>query len=287
MILVDLSPVAYASLMKHLAMTKARTADADLVRHMILNSLRSYRRMFFQEFGELVICCDSHSWRHDAFPYYKCRRAVTKTASLYDWDELDRLMKMVREEIRENMPYKVLQVPKAEADDIIGTLCAEHGTILGGDPILIISGDKDFAQLHRFGNVRQYGPVQQKDFITVPNPEAHLREMIITGDPGDDVPNIFSDDDTFANKAKRQTPISKVNLSKWINSSPSAFCTTDKLRRNYARNKMLVDLTQTPAELQKGIIDVFETTTPAKRSKVFSYFVSKKLRTLTESIGEF
>ena len=287
MVLVDLSPVSYASLMMHLAMTKSRVADPDLVRHMILNSLRSYRRMFRDDFGELVICCDSYSWRYDAFPHYKCRRATTKSASDYDWEELDRIMKMVRDEIKENMPYKVLQVLKAEADDIIGTICQEHGTILGGDPILIISGDKDFAQLHRFGNVRQYGPVQQKDYITVANPEAHLREMIIRGDPGDDVPNIFSDDDTFANPSKRQTPISKKNMEMWINANPSSFCTTDKLRRNYARNKLLVDLSQTPTDLQKGILDVYETTTPAKRSKVFSYFVSKKLRTLTESIGDF
>ena len=194
---------------------------------------------------------------------------------------------MIRDEIRENMPYKTIQVPKAEADDIIGTLCAEYGTILGGDPILIISGDKDFAQLHRFGNVRQYGPVQQKDFITVPNPEAHLREMIIRGDPGDDVPNIFSDDDTFANKGKRQTPIQQKDVSVWVKSNPSTFCKTETIRRNYARNKMLVDLSEVPADLQRGIVDMFECATPPKRSKVFPYFVSKKLRTLTESVGDF
>ena len=53
------------------------------------------------------------------------------------------------------MPYKVIQVERAEADDIIGTICTEHGQQLGGEPILILSGDKDFQQLQTYSNVEQ------------------------------------------------------------------------------------------------------------------------------------
>ena len=46
MILVDMNQISVASVMMHLHMTKQTKPDEDMVRHMILNSLRMYRSRF-------------------------------------------------------------------------------------------------------------------------------------------------------------------------------------------------------------------------------------------------
>ena len=75
MILVDMNQIGIANVMMHLNMTKASTVDGDMVRHMILNSLRMYRERVHDEYGEMVICYDSkHYWRRDYFPQYKMNR---------------------------------------------------------------------------------------------------------------------------------------------------------------------------------------------------------------------
>ena len=59
MILVDMNQISLASVMMHLHMTKNTEPDDNMVRHMILNSLRMYRTRFSSEYGELVLCYDS------------------------------------------------------------------------------------------------------------------------------------------------------------------------------------------------------------------------------------
>ena len=38
--------------------------DEDLLRHMVLNGIRGYRKKFVEKYGEIVICCDdTNNWR--------------------------------------------------------------------------------------------------------------------------------------------------------------------------------------------------------------------------------
>ena len=46
MILVDMNQISLASMMMHLNMNKTKEIDGNMVRHMILNSLRMYRTKF-------------------------------------------------------------------------------------------------------------------------------------------------------------------------------------------------------------------------------------------------
>ncbi|GAG49489.1 unnamed protein product, partial [marine sediment metagenome] len=81
MILVDFNQVMIATIMINLR--KAPAIEVDLVRHMVLNTLRSYRIRFGQKYGELVLCHDSRDpWRRDIFPLYKANRAKQKESSL-------------------------------------------------------------------------------------------------------------------------------------------------------------------------------------------------------------
>ena len=164
MIIIDYNAIAIAGVV-----TQKMQVDEHLIRHMILNTIRMYNKKFRKEYGDVVIACDHSSWRREVFPQYKASRRKGREESSMDWNEIFRIINKVREEIRDNMPYKVIHVERCEADDIIGTLVYETQEFGKNEPVMIISADKDFIQLHKFNNVRQYSPMQKK-FVQHENP---------------------------------------------------------------------------------------------------------------------
>jgi hypothetical protein len=289
MILVDLNQVMISNLMQQIGGKKNVTIDPDLIRHMVLNSLRMYRVKFSEKYGELVICCDDKNyWRRDIFPYYKLHRKKDREKSGLDWHTIFQVLNDIRDDLRDNFPYKVLRIPHAEADDIIASICHKYGhlgiTNDSAEHILILSSDKDFVQLQKYANVEQYSPIQKK-MITCPNPARYIHEHILKGDRGDGVPNFLSSDDTFVSD-KRQQPLSTKKIDSWNGKAPEEFCTEEMLR-NYKRNQQLVDLDYVPDNIQRQALEMFKTYEPASRNKMFNYFIQKKLKVLMNSIQEF
>ena len=281
MILVDMNQISLASMMMHLHMSKSKEIDENMVRHMILNSLRMYRTRFSSEFGELVLCYDSkHYWRRDYFPEYKSGRRKSREKSDLDWNAIFLCLNKIKDELRDNMPYKFIEIYGAEADDIIGVLCSEYS-----DEIMIISGDKDFIQLQKYPNVKQYSPITKKS-VNGENPGAYLKEHIFKGDTSDGVPNVLSPDNTFTD-GLRQKPLTKKKITSWLEHDFDDVAPNDEVKRNYQRNRKLIDLTYTPEELSSEIINTYKEAPYGDRSKLLNYFIQKRLRNLTESIGEF
>ena len=284
MILVDMNQISLASVMMHLNITKRDSVDTGIVRHMILNSLRMYRQSYFKEFGELVICYDSKNyWRREYFPEYKAGRRKSRETSSHDWNDIFECLNAIKSEIRENFPYKVLEVYGAEADDIIASLCGELEFDNG--KTLILSGDKDFIQLHRFKNVKQYSPITKK-FINGEDPTEYLYQHILKGDSSDGVPNVLSPDNTFVD-GLRQRPLSKKKISEWAGPLCEQVLPNDELKRNYQRNKKLIDLQETPKELHLECIRTYQDAPEGDRSKLLNYFIKNRLNDLMENIGDF
>ena len=286
MILVDFSQVMISNIMMQLSNNDSKL-DEDMVRHMVLASLRLYKRKFGEEYGEMVICADGPAcWRKEFFPHYKAGRRKAREKSQHDWSLIFNALHKIRDEIQENMPYAVLRFDRAEADDIIGALChahGQHGVVT--QRILIVSGDKDFVQLQKYDNVAQYSPVMKKFITPDVNPERFKQYHILQGDSGDGVPNFLSADDTFVSGG-RQKPLPKKKLEEWTLMQPEDYCQGEMLR-NYHRNKMMVDLDCIPESLQKEIVEVHATYKYNARNKIFNYFIQHKLRQLTEAISEF
>jgi len=281
MILVDMNQISLASMMMHLHMNKSKEIDENMVRHMILNSLRMYRTKYSSEFGELVLCYDSkHYWRRDYFPEYKSGRRKSREKSDLDWNAIFLCLNKIKDELRDNMPYKFIEIYGAEADDIIGVLCSEYS-----DEIMIISGDKDFIQLQKYPNVKQYSPITKKS-VNGENPGGYLKEHIFKGDTSDGVPNVLSPDNTFTD-GLRQKPLGKKKIASWMEHDFDDVAPNDEVKRNYQRNRKLIDLTYTPEELSSEIINTYKEAPYGDRSKLLNYFIQKRLRNLTESIGEF
>ena len=287
MILLDYNQISISNLMVH--MNKNAILDEDLVRHMVLNSIRLYKKRFGDKYGEVVICCDDKNyWRKDIFPYYKAHRKGDREKSPYDWNTIFECLNKIRDELKETFPYRVIRVERAEADDIIGTLCHEHG-VLGFMPgyaerILILSGDKDFSQLQKYANVEQYSPMTKK-WIRVNNPERYLREHIMRGDRGDGIPNFLSNDACLVN-GERQKPLSTRKLNDWVVSDVDDFC-NDMMKRNYNRNEMLVNLDLVPQHIQDDVKEQYDKYEVPEKRGLLNYFIKNKLKLLTEHIGEF
>ena len=274
--LVDFSQIFIGSYMTASKFTKV---DMDVIRPAVLNVLRLYRTKFSSEFGELILCCDDRkSWRKELFPNYKASRKKTRSAAPIDWENLYECLNQLKEELTEWFPYKLIQVDKAEADDIVAILVE-----LINERTLILSSDKDFVQLHRF-NVRQYSPMQKK--FVEGDAKWSLHEKLVKGDVGDGVPNIMSDDNVFIDEGRRQKPITKKKVDAWFELDPDMYCDAEMLR-NYNRNKMLVDLSEVPESIRINITKQFETTAVGDRKRLLTYFINHRLKNLTESLSEF
>ena len=279
MILVDMNQISLASLMMHLHMNKGELDD-EMVRHMILNSVRMYRTMFNEDYGEIVLTYDSRAyWRKQIFPQYKANRKKNRESDGKDWNSIFEVLNQIKDEIREFLPYKVVETYGAEADDVIATLCKHYQN----EKIMIVSGDKDFIQLQKYNNVKQYSPITKKHINGV-DAVVYIKEHILKGDKSDGVPNVLSPDHTFTDDL-RQRPLTSKKMQSIMAQDIDDL--DDEVKRNYQRNDILINLDNIPEKLEEEILDDFKSATCGDRSKLLNYFIDKRLKSLTEQIGEF
>ena len=281
MILVDLNQVLISN---YMAQTKGQEMpNIAMFRHMVLNSIRGYNLKFKEEYGEQILCSDaSEPWRREIFPNYKYQRRQVREENPDTWVDLFDIIMEIKDEISQNLPYMVLHVDNAEADDIIAILCREANN--NKEKVMIVSGDKDFIQLQKYDKVKQYSPIQKKFVGTDLDPVVFLHEQIIKGDRSDGIPNILSDDNVFVAGIKQQ-PIHKKRLEEWskLDNIPLGSIT----RLNYQRNKKLIDLEEIPIKLKENIINRYRTYEVPNRSKLLQYFIDNKLKALMTNINDF
>lgn len=282
MILIDFNGIAIGNVV-----VQRLSADENLIRHMILNSIRMYRQKFHREYGEVVIVADgAGNWRKDVYPQYKASRKKSRDESSIDWTEMFRIINMIRDEIRDNFPYKVMHQYGCEADDVIAQIALETQEFGKHEPVMIVSADKDFIQLQKYDNIKQFSPMTKK-FVKHSNPRLYMMEHIFRGDGGDGVPNVLSDDNVFVD-GRRQSPVTKKKIEAWIQAEDLQQAMGDDIYRNYLRNKKLIDLTETPSSIKQEIINTYESQDQSKnKSKVFNYLIQKRCKLLLESVQEF
>ena len=286
MILVDLNQVLISNLM---AQTRGQpdvtNANEDMIRHMVMNSLRGFNVKFRNKYGKMVLCSDaSNPWRKDIFPHYKYSRKKGREESSFDWENIFNIITNIKNELKENFPYVVMYNERCEADDIIATLTKYH---YQHEPIMIVSGDKDFIQLQFYKGVDQYAPIQKR-MIGIDeegmriDAREFLLEQIMKGDRSDGIPNILSPDDCFVT-GEKQKPMTKKRLEEYSCIDNH----TDEISKNWQRNKKLIDLNQIPQVYEDAIINSYRSYKVNDRSKLLTYFIENKLKSLMENIGDF
>ncbi len=280
-ILIDLNQITISGLQSQIKSNKINVLNKDLCRHLILNSIRAVVHKFKRDYGQVIICCDSRKyWRKGVFPYYKASRKKLRDQSSMDWDLVFEILGEIKEDLITHFPYKVVEVEGAEADDIIGTLVPR---LAAHESILIASSDGDFKQLHKYGKVKQWNAILGA-YVTSPNPQLELKEKILTGDSGDGIPNVLSNDDTFVVGIRQKTLTAKKKAELMTADFEDS---KHEHYRNISRNKLLIDLTMTPQEIKDRIVEVYEGEHTGSMQMVMKYFIEKKLVRLLECIDEF
>jgi 5'-3' exonuclease len=285
MILIDLNQILIGGLMGQINKNKVELKE-DLIRHMVLNTLR-YNIKQFKEYGEVILCCDNRKyWRKDIFPFYKAGRKKARDKSDLDWHMIFDMLAKFKQELREYFPYKVIDVEGAEADDIIGTLAPRA---VMHENVLILSSDSDFVQLQMWNTnskykIKQYNPTLKK-YVTTDNALDSLKEKIIHGDKGDGIPNVLSPGDCFV-RDLRQKPI-KQKVFEELMASHYGDWKDESARSGFSRNQLLIDLRLIPETIKNEIINTYEEVKTANKTKMLNYFIEKKLTNLMDVIEEF
>ena len=293
-IVIDYSQTIISNLMAEIGNRRDVEIEVNLLRHMVINTIRSHKVKFSREYGDVVIACDSKKyWRKTYFPYYKANRKKAREESGLNWSLIFDTINTIKEELRQFFPYKVIEVEGAEADDIIATLAEwsfdndhKEGTLVPEpNPYLIISGDHDFIQLQKYKNVSQYSPIHKKFIKSDLTPEKYVIEHIVKGDKGDGIPNVFTHDDVFI-KGERQKPVSTKRIKEWLD-DPKTLPTDVVFQRNYHRNMQLVDFTYIPKDIKEQIINTFENQNGGDKSKLLDYFIANRMKMMLEHLEEF
>jgi hypothetical protein len=299
MIVVDFNQTAISTLMGELGGRTDVEIRKDLIRHMIVNAIRSYKVKFGAEFGEIVIACDNrHYWRKDKFPYYKASRKKARQESGFDWKLIFDTLSEIRAELNAFFPYTVIDVDGAEADDVIAILAhwsqtndlTQDGAF--GDevpqPFLILSGDHDFIQLQKFKNVQQYSPIHKKWVKPDNSIHSYLMEHIVKGDKGDGIPNILSPDDCFITES-RQKKIMQKKLDEWQKIPLDDFHNhvPVEVARNFQRNRYLIDFDYIPDTVRNHVLTAWTTQEKKDRSQLLNYFIANKMKNMIDHLSEF
>jgi len=286
-ILVDFSAISIGNIA-----SQRLPPDENLLRHMILNSLRAYNKKNRDKYGQMVICCDHSSWRKTYYEFYKYSRKKGRDESSINWEEMFKIVNKVTDEIRTYIPWKVIQHKGAEADDIIATLAQSTQELGKSEPVLIVASDGDYKQLQVHSNVKQISTLTKK-MVKEKNPHLWLFEQCVKGQGKDGVPNIFSPHDFYKRKVDgedvgRQKAVSKKRLADlWENRNNLESYLPPEQWSAFMRNKKLMDFTMIPDEIQAEVMKQYDEYELPNFGGVMNYLIKNRAGNLLNDMNDF
>jgi hypothetical protein len=293
MILLDFNGVVFGTIIHN-----QKDTSPDLIRHLALNSIRLYNKKFREQYGEMVICVDGpNCWRKRFYKEYKAARKIAREAAVEkhksdskatDMNAVFDILNGLMDDIKNNFPYRVLKIDGCEADDIIAGICHDTQEFGKHDDIVIVSSDKDFLQLQKYSNVRQFS-ARNKKFIQESDPAGFIIEHTLRGDSSDGVPNVLSRDNIFISTDK-QTPLTqkkRLVFTEAILSGNAESVMGEEVYKNYLRNKQMIDLDEIPDDIRQEISNAYSEAKPASKMKIMNFLVKNRMRNLVECANDF
>ena len=265
--------------------------DTDIKVGMALHIMFNSIKKAWSDFNgnHVVFCLEGRSWRKDVYKPYKRNRQETRDAMTVKEQEEDRVFWETFDKFKEFITDKtnctVLQNPVLEADDLIAGFIQTHPE----DKHVIISTDSDFHQLIA-PNVAQYNGVMEtltthegifdkknklvvdkktKEVLPPPNPEWLLFEKCMRGDSGDNVFSAYPGVRTkgtknkvglieaFEDRNKKGYNWNNLMLQRWTDHEGQEH----RVRDDYERNRLLIDLAAQPENVRKVIVETISTAT--------------------------
>lgn len=265
-ILVDLNNIAFATRFAKVRNPVSRRRKDKLVTESIAREMISWivTHAHSNQCEGVVIAKDSRKvWRRDIYPMYKA--SSTSNEDPY-YEEVLAAADMVAEYFKDCTSAYVLEVPKTEADDIIG-----YWALNSMSGSLIMSTDKDYVQLIS-DRVKVYSPVQ-KVFRESEDPQWDLFLKCMRGDKNDNIRSAFPRvRETLLRKAY-DDDYELLNLLETVRPDGK------KVGEDFEFNQTLIDLTMQPQHIKDMIKDAILTYVPSKYSEFSTskYFKEKGL----------
>lgn len=157
----------------------------------------------------IIIAVDSPkgSWRKEHDKDYKGNRKAQRDKFDIDWKHEFQSFQYLRDNLKANTPFMVVEGDKLEADDIIAVSCRYFAP----KECIIISTDSDYEQLTAFPNVKCFSPVSKK-YKIVKNPHKLLAKKI----EKERADNLISPILTEADYLKRKMLVDLTKLPDWV-----------------------------------------------------------------------
>nr|DAG58158.1 MAG TPA: RnaseH [Caudoviricetes sp.] len=286
---IDISNLSVATLMNNFKPKDQNDINQQIVRHIVLDTIRHNVVKFKGEYPEIVLAFDDNKyWRRSKAWYYKKKRKMEQEASDWDWDRLNGFLHPTYDEIRANLPYKGIRVDFAEADDVIGVVTRK--AVSEGKRVLIVSADGDFAALQKYQGVRQWSPTQKK-WVTPKygSPRNDLRMKIIKGDKKDSIACIKIRNDYIVTKVEgeRAPSIYAAELEAWLEADDPTVGMPEEWAIRYRENEELRDFDFIPKDVATAIEEAYNAPKIGNKAKMEKYFMECKLTRMYEKLSDF
>lgn len=258
----------------------------NILRHVILSQILHWRKKYFDQYGEIVVCCDGKNyWRKRIFPQYKANRKKAKKESIIDWNLVFSMMDNLITDLQECFTYKVVRVDSAECDDVISTIIRSAREAGSSEPFMIVSADKDFLQLQRYSGVSQVSPMRKTPVVSA-DPIGDLQEKIIRGDAGDGIPSVLNDDCAYVDETYKSSRMTKKTFERLV-SEGYENCSDRVIKEHWWRNMQLIDFSFIPQDLIAEILNKFAESPCGNKVKIFNYLTANKCFKLLDRIEDF
>jgi len=253
--------------------------DFQLWKYMMINSI--YGALYkIDNVREVILAIDdSQPWRKVYFPRYKESRKKRREDTDIDWQILYNILEKYALEMKEKLPFKVLKVSRAEADDVIAILSME---VIDRDKV-IISNDEDFQQLCS-GKTKLYNP-SKKEYIECEDTEGFIVKKSLLGQPKDDIFNIKTPSDwglTPDTEGKRKPGYGVAALEKTMKFGWQEWLKENKLEENFKRNRILIDFRMIPKPIRGNIAKAYKDYNLASPENIYKFFKENGFRSFLE-----
>lgn len=217
--------------------------------------------------NEIVLAIDdSHSWRKEYWKRYKEKRKDSKNKDV-DWKRFYQVMDSFLINMKNHLPFKILKIKWAEADDIIASICMN----ISDRDFHIISNDEDFIQLLSLPNVKIYNP-RKKEYTSHDNPKSFIIEKCLTGQPKDGIFNIKTPIDWDDTKGKRKPGFGIKSAEKVMANDVNKWLKENGYEDRFKLNRILIDFNFIPKTLSTSIMKKYNNYVFPEKIMLWKFF---------------
>lgn len=249
----------------------------------------------FKSVDEVVIAVDDRNpWRKSYFPRYKeSRKSKREKKEKIEWNTVFKEMDNLKKDLKHYMPFKVIKIRSAEADDVIAVIVKNVQK-----NCIISSNDEDYKQLYS-KRVQIWNPMK-RDYVKCDNPENFVITKSLTGQSKDDIFNVITPDNwgqTEGTIGKRKPGFGPKSAEKVLNEGYEKWLSKNNnvekfdikgidYEKNFKRNRVLIDFNYIPNVIVSRIMEDYLNYNFPPPSNMYDFFKKYNMRGYLDEITQ-